>query len=250
MGILNITPDSFSDNIRLYEDNKHNIDAILNKAEEMIQSGADIIDIGGESTRPGALEVDADEEMNRVLPAIEILKSHFDVTISLDTYKADTALEGIKAGADIINDVSMLQDCKMTDVLAKSQVKYILTHNHESYVNLSEELFKAAGKLIQSGIDRRRIILDPGIGFKKSNEDNIREVKNISELCKLEFPVILGISNKSLIGNILDLPINERLEGTIALNLYGVMNGVSILRVHDVKANVRAVKMLEAVIYG
>ena len=250
MGILNVTPDSFSDGGKFLKK-----DDALFHVEEIIGDGASIIDVGGESTRPGSDPVSEEEEIGRVIPVIEAIKSRFDVTISLDTYKAKTAELGIRAGAGIINDVSGLSDPAMGELISKTDVIYILTHDPERvyegpddiYVNhFLKESQALVRKAHESGIPDERLIVDPGIGFRKTQEQNLAILKNLNMLCKLKYEVLLGVSRKSLIGHVLELPVDERLEGTLALTAWAVMNGVKYIRVHDVKENVRVIRMLEA----
>ena len=249
MGILNVTPDSFSDGGHLYTDGHLDMDKVLRHVDKMIGDGADIIDIGGESTRPGFEVVSVQDEIDRVTPVIENVKARFDIKISLDTYKAKTAQAGLDAGADIINDIGMMiMDPGMKDVILQNSCEYVLVHNKENYVNLFGDLDEILMDLKNEGMDMSKIILDPGIGFNKTFEQNLYEIKMLPELCKYDNPVLLGVSNKSVIGNALNLPIGERLEGTIALSVMAVMAGVDIIRVHDVKANVRAIRMAEAVL--
>lgn len=249
MGIMNITPDSFYDGGVLYSD-QINTDAIIDLASRLIADGADILDIGGESTRPGAAPVSASEELSRVVPVIQLIKSRFSINISVDTYKASVAKEALKVGADIVNDISMLSDAEdMLEVLREYPAStYVLTHNRPGYVDMVSELKAKADELIRQGISASRIILDPGIGFNKSYEQNLIELGRLQELCRLDMPVLLGVSNKSVIGNTLKLPVEDRLEGTLALSVLAVKDGVRIIRVHDVKSNVRAIRMAEAVL--
>ncbi|SEH72441.1 dihydropteroate synthase [Ruminococcus flavefaciens] len=254
MGILNVTPDSFSDGGRF-----NNMDSALRQTEKMIEEGIDILDIGGESTRPGYTKISDDEEIQRTAPVIEAVKSRFDVPISLDTYKYKVAEAGISAGADLINDIWGLKydSGEMASLIAKSGKACCLMHNREnmdytSYfddvVSDMEETLKIAEK---AGIARDRIILDPGVGFAKTYENNLEVMDRMDEFCKrLGYPVLLGASRKSVIGIALDLPSDERLEGTIALSVIGAMKGAAFLRVHDIKENVRAVKMTMAVMKG
>lgn len=257
MGILNVTPDSFSDGGALVNEEikknsgifKLDMDKVLRKVDNMIKDGATIIDIGGESTRPGFEVVSIQEEIDRVIPVVEKIKSEFNIAISLDTYKAKTALEGIKAGIDIVNDIGMLaMDEGMIDVISENDIKYVLTHNKANYINQIEDMNYEIERMLSKGVKKDNIILDPGIGFNKSYEQNVSEIKNIDKLCALDYPVLLGVSNKSVIGNALNLPIGERLEGTLALSVMAVMYGVKIIRVHDVKSNVRAIKMAETIL--
>lgn len=254
MGILNVTPDSFSDGGRF-----NSLDKALFRVEEMLSEGMDILDIGGESTRPDYTKITEDEETARVVPVIEVVKSRFDVPVSLDTYKAAVAREGIAAGADMINDIWGLRydNGEMAQLIAESGLPYCLMHNRQcseysdffrDMVNDLRESLEIAEK---AGISREKIMLDPGVGFAKSHEQNLEAVRRLAEL-KAEFsmPILLGISRKSMIGNVLGLPASERLEGTIAANVMGVLGGASVVRVHDVKENARAVKMTLALMKG
>jgi len=251
MGILNVTPDSFSDGGKYSRNGILSLDSVMFAVEKMIEDGADIIDVGGESTRPNFERVPAEEEMERIIPVIEGIKSRFDTKISVDTYKAQVAQNAVLAGADIINDVRIDGfNAQMAKVVAKAQVDYILMHNKAGYNDLIADLKQDVEDYHRCGVDKSKIILDPGVGFNKTFEDNLRCIRELDELCKLGYPVLLGVSNKSVIGNALKLPIEERLEGTLATSVLAVKAGVKYIRVHDVKANVRAIKMAEAVIYG
>lgn len=249
MGILNVTEDSFSDG------GKYNsVDKALKQAEKMVNEGAGIIDIGGESTRPGFTPVSAEEEMARVIPVIEAIKKNLDTTISLDTYKAVVAAEGIKAGVDIINDIHGLRgDEKMAETIAKAQVSCVLMHNRDNtnYVNLIDEVMTDLSYSLsiagRAGIPDDRIILDPGIGFGKTTEQNLEVLNNLELMNSLGMPWLLAASRKSVIGNTLNLSVEERLEGTLALTALAVMKGAAFVRVHDVKENKRVIDMLEAV---
>lgn len=261
MGILNVTPDSFSDGGKY-----NNIDVAVKHAIEMQQNGADIIDIGGESTRPGFSAVDESEEIERVVPVIEAIRKATDIPISIDTTKAEVARQAVIAGADIINDVSgFLLDNNMYGVAAKLDAPCVLMHDGNYFTEnivgdnesesttdyigkLKRELVYIAEKAVGSGINPHNIILDPGVGFGKTLNENLLIVKHMDEFKELGYPVLLGCSRKSLIGLSLDLPVNERVEGTLVTSIMGAMYGASILRVHDVKENVRAVRMLKAVI--
>jgi len=252
MGILNVTPDSFSDGGRW--DKR---DQALKHTEEMLLEGADIIDIGGESTRPGYTMVSQEEEIARVVPIIEAVKERFDIPVSLDTWKAAVAQEGIRAGADLINDIwGLKRDDKMAGVIAESGLPCCLMHNRESMdygvflqdvVRDLEETLKLGEK---AGIGKERIILDPGVGFAKSYEQNLEVIGHLEELHSLGCPILLGCSRKSVIGLTLDLPVDQRLEGTLATTVTGVIKGCMFVRVHDVRENVRAVKMTEAILRG
>jgi len=250
IGILNVTPDSFSDGGRW-----NDRDRALKHVEEMLEEGADIIDIGGESTRPGYTLISAEEEIARVAPVIEAVKMNFDVPVSLDTYKGKVAEEGIAAGADMINDIWGLKyDDKMAGVIAKSGLPCCLMHNRKN-TDYSSFLEDVAADLSESvriaeraGIDREKIILDPGVGFAKTYEQNLEIINRLDSLNKLGCPILLGCSRKSVVGITLDLPADQRVEGTLATTVTGVMKGCMFVRVHDVKENVRAIKMTEAII--
>lgn len=247
MGILNITPDSFSDGGKF-----ERVDRALFRVEEMVEEGADIIDIGGESTRPGCTEIGADEEMARVIPVIENIKTRFNIPISLDTYKPKVAREGIAAGADLINDIRGLQyDMAMASVIAAANVPCCLMHNRrEANYNLLvtdviDDLQESLILAQKAGIAAENIILDPGIGFGKTYEQNLEIIGSLERLHVLGHPLLLGCSRKSVIGLALDLPVEERMEGTLVTTVFAVLKGCSFVRVHDVRENVRAVRMAE-----
>lgn len=250
MGILNVTPDSFSDG------GKYNrLDDALFHVEEMLKAGMDILDIGGESTRPGYTLIDETEEIERVVPMIERVKRRFDVPVSLDTYKMGVAEEGLKAGADLINDIWGLKyDKKMAEVIAEKNVPCVLMHNRKEpdYKNFLEDVKADLGESIEiakkAGISEDKIILDPGVGFGKTYEHNLQIIKSLEFLRELGYPLLLGTSRKSVIGLTLDLPAGERVEGTIVTTVFGVISGCAFVRVHDVKENMRAVKMAEAIL--
>lgn len=252
MGILNVTPDSFSDGGKW-----NTMDKALFHAESMIKEGASIIDIGGESTRPGYIHVSEDEEAERVVPYIEQIKEHFDIPVSIDTYKASVAEAALDAGADMINDIwGFKGDKGMAYVAAKYQVPCCIMHNRDikenPYTDLMEDVLSDLRESIDialsAGVDKSLLITDPGIGFGKTLEDNLKVMNHLQELKSLGCPVLLGTSRKSMIGLTLDLPVDERVEGTIATSVLGVMKGCSIIRVHDVKENYRAIKMTMAMI--
>ncbi|WP_281976228.1 dihydropteroate synthase [Halobacillus litoralis] len=250
MGILNVTPDSFSDG-GLYFD----IDKSVNQAVEMEKQGAHILDIGGESTRPGHAPVSVDEELSRVLPAIEAIKGVVGIPISIDTYKAEVAEQAVAAGASIINDVwGARKEPQMAKVAARYKVSIILTHNRtdQNYSSLIDDMKKDLEESIQitkdAGVDDEKIILDPGIGFAKSQEDNLEVMRRLKDFHDLGYPILLGTSRKSFIGTVLDLPKDKRMEGTGATVCYGVAQGVQIVRVHDVKPIVRMTKMMDAML--
>ena len=248
-GILNMTPDSFSDGGKYDK-----IDLALKRAQRMIAEGADIIDIGGESTRPGYEPVSIAEEIQRVCPIIQKIKARFDIPISLDTQKSAVAKAGIEAGADLINDIwGLKKDKNMAKFIAKYKVACCLMHNKEKaqyssficdvVMDLEESLAIAREK----GIEKDKICIDPGIGFGKTAEQNLKLINNLELLNILKFPILLGASKKSFIGQALNLPINERLEGTLATTALAVMKGISFVRVHDVKENFRIIQMLETI---
>ena len=250
MGILNVTPDSFSDGGQY-----NNMDTVLFRVEEMIKEGADIIDVGGESTRPGYEQISADEEIIRVVPVIEQIKEHFDIPVSLDTYKATVAKAGIEAGADLINDIWGLKyDECMAEVIAGADVPCCLMHNRKEpiYQNFIQDVLADLKESVQlaqkAGIKQDKIITDPGIGFAKSYEQNLLLLQKLEVLKSLGYPVLLGTSRKSVIGLTLDLPAHQRINGTIATTVLGVVKGCSFVRVHDIKENVQAIKMAEAIL--
>ena len=249
LGILNITPDSFSDG------GKHNsLDKALFRVEDMIEEGADIIDIGGESTRPGCAPVDKEEELARIIPVLEGIKSRFDIPISIDTYKALVAKTCIEAGADMINDIGGLQkDDKMAAVIANSNVPCVLMHNRDSDIyECFEKEFKDDIKRMldiarAEGIKKEKIILDAGIGFPKNYEQNMFLMANPSILNDFSYPMLLGTSRKSFIGQALELPVDKRLEGTLTTTVLAVLAGYSFVRVHDIKENRRTIDMTDRI---
>lgn len=249
MGILNVTPDSFSDGGKYNE-----VELAVKRAEELINNGADIIDVGGESIRPNHTAVDVEEEIKRVVPIIKAIKAKFDIPISIDTYKARTAEEAIKAGADLINDVWGFQkDKDMAKVAAKYDVPCILMHNREDipYTNIIKDmkldLCKSISIALEAGVSRDKIILDPGIGFAKTYEENLIVMNHLEEFQDFELPILLGTSRKSMIGITLDLPVDQRVEGTVATTVLGIMKGCDFVRVHDVLENKRACEMTDAI---
>lgn len=251
MGILNVTPDSFSDGGKWIEP-----DRALYRAEEMVRAGADVIDIGGESTRPGNLKTLSDqEEIQRVIPVIEAIKARFDLPVSLDTYKWSVAKAGIEAGIDLVNDIwGLKHQDKMASVISESGLPCCLMHNrkNENYQDfmqdLSDDLRETLALAEKAGIGKDRIILDPGIGFAKSYEQNLEAIDRLDELKTLGCPLLLGCSRKSVIGLTLNLPVDQRLEGTLVTTVMAVMKGCMFVRVHDVQENVRAIKMTEMII--
>lgn len=251
MGILNVTPDSFSDGGKFNE-----IDAALKQVENMIKAGADIIDIGGESTRPNHTPVSEKEELERVVPIIKAVREKFDVPISIDTYKGKVAEEAIKAGANLINDVwGFKKDSYIAEVASKYGVPCCLMHNREdnNYGNdiietMKKDIMESVEIALKAGVKKENIMLDPGIGFAKSYEENLDVLHRLEEFCELEYPVLLGTSRKSVIGNTLDLPANERVEGTLATTSIGIAKGCEFVRVHDVLENKRVAVMTDAMI--
>lgn len=250
MGILNVTPDSFSDGGRY-----NNLDAAVRRAKQMVEEGADIIDVGGESTRPGYVPVDALEEINRVVPVVEALSKEISVPISVDTSKAVVAEKALVAGAHIINDVWGLQkDSGLAEVVSKFGAGVIMMHNQESktYNDLMGDIIRFLRRSIEiaekAGISRESMVVDPGIGFGKTLEHNLEVMRRIKELNTLNLPILLGTSRKSLIGNVLELPVNERLEGTAATVTLGIAGGVDIVRVHDIKEMTRVARMTDAMV--
>ncbi len=245
MGILNVTPDSFSDGGRFLK-----VENAYNHSVKMIEEGADIIDIGGESTKPFADPVSTDEELSRVIPVIEKIRSEFDILISIDTTKSKVAEEAITAGANIINDVSAMEiDENMLQVAKNYNSPIIMMHmkgipknmqNNPTYDHLITEikdyLSSRVKCAINAGIDKKNIIIDPGIGFGKSVEHNFEIINNLDSFVDLGFPVLLGASRKSFIGLTLDVEEKDRLEGSIAANVIGLQKGAKIFRVHDVLA--------------
>lgn len=249
MGIMNVTPDSFSDGGK-YD----NVDRALFRAEEMIKEGVDIIDIGGESTKPGFEKISDEEEISRILPVLSSIKKRFDIPVSVDTYKTKVAEAAINNGADLINDIwGLKHDSQMASLISESRIPCCLMHNRQNktYKNfmgdLIEDLQESISLAKNAGIKDDSIIIDPGIGFAKSYEQNIEAISRISELSVLGCPVLLGASRKSVIGNTLNLPVDERLEGTIATTVFAVQNNCSFVRVHDIKENKRAIKMTQAI---
>lgn len=243
MGILNVTPDSFSDGARY-----QHLDKALFHAEQMIRDGASIIDIGGESTRPGADEVSLDEELYRVIPVIERFASELDVWLSVDTYKPEVMNESIRAGAHLINDICALQEPGALSVVAESGVPVCLMHMQGKprtmqqaphYNNLCGEVYaffqERINTALVAGIKKEQLILDPGFGFGKTLEQNYELLGRLDHFHTLDLPLLVGMSRKSMIGQLLDRPVTERTAGSIAAALFAVQQGASIIRVHDVK---------------
>lgn len=248
MGILNVTPDSFSDG------GKYNqLDQALFHVEKMIADGADLIDVGGESTRPGYTKISDEEEIERTSKVITAIKDRFDTTISLDTYKTAVADAGLSVGADLINDIWGLKTEGMAEVIAKHQAAVCIMHNqdgcqYESFLeDVWMDLSRSIDKAQQAGIREDGIMIDPGVGFGKNLEQNRLIIKELGSLQSLGYPILLGTSRKSVIGLTLNLPVDERMEGTVATTLWGRMHGAAFFRVHDVKENKRALMMWEAI---
>ncbi|MGB2769837.1 MAG: dihydropteroate synthase [Candidatus Zixiibacteriota bacterium] len=256
MGVLNVTPDSFSDGGKFFKS-----DDAVRQGMKMIEEGADTIDVGGESTRPGSDPLPTEEELSRVIPVIKSMSAKTDVPISIDTYKAEVAKRALDAGAQMINDISALRfDPKMKEVAGKYKVPIVLMHikgtpkemQKDPYyddviVEITEYLRQSIKIAEDAGIDREKIIIDPGIGFGKRLRDNLNILKNLKKFSILGCPILIGCSRKSFIGKILDLPAEERLEGSLAALAVAVMNGVNIVRVHDVKESERVVSLVDAI---
>ena len=250
MGILNVTPDSFSDGGSFYQ-----VDDALKHAEDMVKKGAHVLDIGGESTRPGYTQISEEEEMERIVPIISAIKKNIDIPISVDTYKGKVAEAAILAGADLINDIWGLKyDAFMAKIIAKYQVPCCLMHNRKNrnyrdfFADVLEDLKESLEIAEKAGIPKDKIILDPGVGFAKTYEQNLEMIANMGKLKELGCPLLLGTSRKSVIGLTLDLPAEERLEGTLVTTVMAVEQGYSFVRVHDVLENARAVQMAEAIL--
>lgn len=249
MGILNVTPDSFSDG-----GNYQHLDAALRHAEKMIQEGADILDVGGESTRPGYIKISEDEEIERTVPVIEAIRDRFDIPVSIDTYKSKVALACAKAGADLINDIWGLKyDDKMASYIAEMDMACCLMHNRKEAVyahfleDVKSDLKETIAIARQAGISEDKIILDPGVGFAKSYEQNLEVIGQLKQIKELGFPILLGTSRKSVIGLTLDVPAKERVTGTAVTTVFAVMSGCAFVRVHDIRENAEAIKMTEAI---
>ena len=250
MGILNVTPDSFSDG------GKYNhLDAALRHTEEMIRDGADIIDVGGESTRPGHIQISEEEEIARVAPVIERIKKNFDIPVSIDTYKGPVTLAALQAGADLVNDIwGFKYDSRVAEYTAKYKAACCLMHNRNEAVyddfqkDFMADLQQCIDIAKKADIADDRIILDPGVGFGKTYKMNLEIISHLEIMHELTYPILSGTSRNSVIGLTLDLPADERVEGTLATTVIGVMKGCSFVRVHDVKENARIIKMTEAIL--
>lgn len=250
MGILNVTPDSFSDGGRY-----NNLDKALKHTEQMIAEGADIIDVGGESTRPGHEVITDEEEISRVTPVIEAIKKNFDIPISIDTYKGAVTEAALQAGADLVNDIwGFKHDERVAKLTAQYNAACCLMHNRDNtlYENFQKDFLSDMNECIdiakRAGVSDDKIILDPGVGFGKTYEHNLEIINHVDILHELGYPILLGTSRKSVIGLTLDLPATDRVEGTLATTVVGVMKGCSFVRVHDIKENYRIIKMTEAIL--
>lgn len=254
MGVINVTPDSFSDGGKFLDKDK-----AVAHGKAMAEAGADFIDIGGVSTRPGAEEISAEEELKRVIPVVESLAKEVNIPISIDTYRSKVADEALKAGAVIVNDISAFSfDAAMAETIAKHKASAVAMHikgtpkdmqNDPKYDDLMAEIISyfenVAWKANVAGI--KQVIIDPGICFGKTVEHNLQVLKNLSALKRLDTPIMIGVSRKSMIGKILGIEdVNDRHEGTITLNTIGVLNGAHIIRVHDVIEGVRTAKIIDA----
>ncbi|MDO5134496.1 MAG: dihydropteroate synthase [Eubacteriales bacterium] len=250
MGILNVTPDSFSDGGKW-----NDLSRALAHTEDMIREGASIIDIGGESTRPGHIQISIQEEIQRVTPYIEAIKARFDIPVSIDTYKSQVAQAALLAGADMVNDIWGLKyDPQMAQVIARHRVPCCLMHNRREavyedffpdYLKDIEEILALADA---AGIPREQIILDPGVGFGKTYEQNLTVINRLEALHDFGCPVLLATSRKSVIGLTLDLPSDQRVEGTLVTTMMGVEKKAAFVRVHDVRENYRAIRMTQAIL--
>ena len=252
MGILNVTPDSFSDG-----GSYTSIDKAMEQTQKMIQQGADIIDVGGESTRPGHVQIGDEEEIKRVVPVIREIKKKFDILVSIDTYKSAVAKAALEAGADLLNDIwGFRYDEKMAELAAEYDVPVCLMHNRDNldYDDFMEDVKKDLQISLdiaeKYGVKKENIMLDPGVGFGKTYEQNLMVMNHLEEIVDMGYPVLLGTSRKSVIGLTLDLPVDEREEGTLATSVLGAIKGCQFVRVHDVEKNVRALKMTDAILHS
>ncbi|MDO5755635.1 MAG: dihydropteroate synthase [Tissierellia bacterium] len=253
MGILNVTPDSFSDG-----GDFRGKEQAIEQALKMVEEGADIIDIGGESTRPGHEKISADEEQKRILPVIEGIRKYSDCVISIDTYKSSTLEKALEAGGDMANDIwGMMKDEKMADIVVKHRCPVVLMHNKDNnhYDNLMEDMVMELQKIIDDalnqGVKRDQIIIDPGIGFALSYEKDLKVLEKLDEIVALDYPLLIGTSRKRFIGRATKVDIaKDRVIGTCATTVWGRMKGASIFRVHDVRANKEALDMVEAIMKG
>ena len=249
MGILNVTPDSFSDGGRW-----NDLERAGRHTEDMIREGAAIIDVGGESIRPGHVKISTEEEIDRVVPYIKMIKEKFDIPVSIDSYKPEVIEAALKAGADMVNDIWGLKyDPKMPETIQKSGASCCLMHNRKEpdyqdfFPDFLEDLKGCIRLAKAAGIPDDKIMLDPGVGFGKTYEMNLAVIRNLGCMQELGYPVLLGTSRKSVIGLTLDLPADQREEGTLVTTVYGMTRGCAFVRVHDVQANARAIRMTEAI---
>jgi len=255
MGILNVTPDSFSDGGQFTH-----FDSALKQVEKMIDNNVDIIDIGGESTRPGAVDVSVQDEISRVIPLLKAIKSRFDINVSIDTSKAEVMGEAITYGADMINDVRALQNKGCLEVVAQSDIAVCLMHmqgmprtmqENPEYNDIIDDILDFFRQRIdcceRSGINKERLVLDPGFGFGKTVAHNYEVLAKFAQFKTLGLPVLAGVSRKSMIGNLLNRDVSERLAGSLAAAIVAVQQGANIIRVHDVQESVDALNILKAV---
>ena len=256
MGIINVTPDSFSDGGKYA-----NVEAAVMRAKQMVADGADIIDIGGESSRPGAEPITANEECRRVIPVVQALAEQFQIPISVDTYKAKVAREALSAGACVINDITALHgDPNMCQIVADAQAGVILMHMQgvpatmqkaPTYQNVVAEvhawLTEVASQAVDRGIDSSRIMIDPGIGFGKTFDHNLEILRHLMQFRGIGYPMLVGVSRKKFIGRILDLPVHQREEGTAATVAWSIINGANVVRVHDVAKMKQVAQVIDAI---
>ena len=250
MGILNVTPDSFSDGGKW-----NDLQRAQQHVEDMIREGAAIIDVGGESTRPGHVQISTEEEIGRVVPVIEMIKKNFDIPVSIDSYKSTVVEAALQAGADMVNNIWGLKyDRRVADLIARYDVPCCLMHNREKaeYTDFMDEMCSDLMESVEiaraAGVRDDQIILDPGVGFGKVYEQNLIAIHQLERLKALGFPVLLATSRKSVIGLSLDLPADQRVEGTLVTTVLGVQKGAAFVRVHDVKENLRAIRMTQAIL--
>ncbi len=258
MGILNVTTDSFSDGGQLTDSDNHiSVEKAIDKVARMIEEGADVIDVGGESTRPGYIQISIEEETERVVPVIKAIRERFDIPISLDTYKWQVAKEGIAAGAHLLNDIHGLRydNGEMADLIAKADIPCCLMYNvchcstpGDVINDVSEGLAASLHIAEKAGIKDENIILDPGVGFAGGTDKDLAILNNLDRISKLGYPLLVGASRKSVIGNTLSIPVNERLYATVAISTLAATKGVSFIRVHDIRANKEAVRMTETIL--
>jgi dihydropteroate synthase len=256
MGIINVTPDSFSDGGKYA-----NVEAAVMRAKQMVADGADIIDIGGESSRPGAEPITANEECRRVIPVVQALAEQFQIPISVDTYKAKVAREALSAGACVINDITALHgDPNMCQIVADAQAGVILMHMQgvpatmqktPTYQNVVAEvhawLTEVASQAVDRGIDSSRIMIDPGIGFGKTFDHNLEILRHLMQFRGIGYPMLVGVSRKKFIGRILDLPVHQREEGTAATVAWSIINGANVVRVHDVAKMKQVAQVIDTI---